>query len=908
MNPKSTTQELRWRIAQLEAELREAHRLREQIEESTIWKATYPLRMALAPLSALRRKIAGSVRGHRTPSTPALAASGSDTLMIEAGGPVVAARRAAPLHEGYDFLFVTFEWETTARPSELGLSADSRQLAAGFTTLAVYGELDDENQHPRESDGAARQLAKIDFRLKGNAARHVCFGYSYIEDWGTWTSGGRSSVLLWVPAGSRNCELRVAAQPFSEAFSRVKARVLVNDTEIGHLTVGEEPVASLRFDLDRVRHSLSASSKRNVSLDAAAKPAVSIIILNFNKPGMTLAAVMAALSARTETDFEIIVVDNGSEAASAAELADLEMPVRLLGLGANRFFGEGNNIGAESARAPVLMFLNNDAFLADHAIDRLLAALAASPDVGATGPVIRYPDRTLQEAGAFLNPDGTAYQRGKGVPDFDLQALPPLDPVDYISAAALMIRAEDFERLGGFDLRYDPAYYEDSDLCLRLKALGKSVLLVRDAEVIHVENATTADPANAAIATNIVERHRQIFLSRWGDWLARRESAALPPVAVFDPVQVKRTRTQGASADVINAVYTPFPLVSGGGERYILGTALALRAQLATAVVTPDEYSTSRLNTLMYDLGYPPETLFTATERDTAERAINRFVLMGNEVLPTRAGYGRHRIYHCQFPFPTPQSASLHREGLANLDCFETIVVNSAFTLNAYQRELAALDPRPRDVRVIHPPVRLLKPGPGGVPDKEKLIVSIGRFTPHGHAKRQDVIMNAMAMLAGEPRMKGWRLVLCGMVPNEPAAIALYKDLLKKADACQTEIVLAPSREQIEDYLWRARVYVSAAGAGVRTPEDHWRCEHFGITVVEAASAGCIPVGYRLGGPAEIISRLGVGGTFSSTKDLARRILEATEQSESPEAVARAVAGCEAYSEAAFMKAWMHLS
>jgi len=886
----AAVQELKWRIAQLEGELERERLRRQAIESATFWRATAPLRALLGPLTTLRRRLRGAI-GRRMigPAPPVVAGLAKLPAVVAEGLPSAALSGAA----SSAFMFIEFIWEKTARPCDVGLGADSRMLAAGFQRVIL-----------RDAEGAI--FDGVDFRAGGNSLGHVCYGFSFIEDWGTWTQGRRSLILMWTVGDlPETLYLDVEASSFAEAFSVNTAEVKINGVDLGVAVFGTSQSATIAFESSAVTKSgLSASYGLNQSLVSDAKPDVSIIILNYNKPGITLACVIAILQAKTQKSYEIIVLDNGSGASEAQKLKSLNLPVRLISLNANRFFGEGNNIAAEYARADALLFLNNDAFLDAETVDLLLEALFADESVGAVGPVFRYPDGALQEAGAFINTDGTAFQRGKGVPDFDVKSLPPLDPVDYISAACVMIRRDDFIRLGGFDLRYDPAYYEDSDLCLRLRALGKSTLLVRDATVRHIENATTSDPRNKGLATDIIERHRSIFLTRWSDWLEDRSDARLPQVVALDPAKLRAIARIGREASKINAVFSPFPLVHGGGERYLLGAGLALSSLGPTAFATPDDYSAVRLNTLLKDLGYPTGVLFPESEMRLQARDVDAFVLMGNELLPTREGYGRRRIYHCQFPFPTNEEEPAVAAGKRNLASYQNVVVNSEFTREAYRRALSLYGIAGVDIRVVYPPVQLVAPDPRA--QKENLILSIGRFSPRGHSKRQDLLVDTFARLSGA-ELKGWELVLCGVVPNNREAIEYYEEILSLCRGLPAKVVLAPSRRQVEDYLRRAKIYVSTTGAGVKLPKDYWRCEHFGITVVEAASAGCIPVSYDIGGPAEIIAHLGVGATFSSDLSLGAAICAAAAQTENPISRLQVAEAAKRYNEATFFDAWRAL-
>src|SRR5262249_50553524 len=124
-------------------------------------------------------------------------------------------------------------------------------------------------------------------------------------------------------------------------------------------------------------------------------------------------------------------------------------------------------------------------------IAAMLNAYDAVGDCGIAGPVFRYPDGLLQEAGAFLRPNGDVIQRGKFDQTFSVERLAAYETVDYVSGACLMIRPKTFCSIGGFDERFDAsAYYEDVDLCMRVRQGGLTVQLARDALCYHLENTT----------------------------------------------------------------------------------------------------------------------------------------------------------------------------------------------------------------------------------------------------------------------------------------------------------------------------------------------------------------------------------------------------------------------------------
>jgi GT2 family glycosyltransferase/glycosyltransferase involved in cell wall biosynthesis len=937
-----TREELIARLILLEDKLHHVESLHRAVTRSTIWRGTAGLRKLVDAHRGVRTALSGLVnralgrtqarlsaprprgkplinrivRGAADRVLPLLRANPRLFALAQKGAAILGALdprfpdllkpRGAldpasaiggltpDLTDASRLLLIEFAWAQTARPCDFGIPSDSRALAAGFNTLTVTA-----------AGEPATSLAVVDFRGGGNSLNHALYGFSHAEGWGSWTTGGRSAVLVWLPAGTPDAvRIQVSASAFATAFDRVSGQVWVNGTPAGEVVFDSEGTPQ-RFDVTVPAEHLGATtSQQNLSLSPAAKPDISIITLNYNKPAITLACVLSIVRSATRRTFEIIVLDNGSAPDRRKALSALGLPVRYIWMEVNRYFGEGNNIAAEAARAPVLCFLNNDAFLTDGALDTMADILGADSTVGAVGPVFRYPDGTIQEAGAYLNRDGTALQRGKLQPDFAVESLPEAGVVDYVSAACVMIRAEDFRALGGFDLRYDPAYYEDSDLCLRLQALGKRTVLARDATVTHVENATSADPRHKGIATDIVERHRQVFLGRWGRWLETRATADLPALAPFDGDALDGSVQSAAKARCINAVYTPFALSPGGGERYILGVAHALARRRSTAVVTPHTYSALRLNTLMRELGYPPYRSAPTTEAALLQRDVDTLVVMGNELLPTRPGSGRVRFYHCQFPFPSHTSPTSQKLHAAYLKAYAAVVVNSAFTREAYLRQIAAAGLDAPRVEIIAPPVQRITAEAGGG-RKEKLIITVGRFSPLGHAKRQDVVLDAFARLARRGLLPGWRLVMAGVVPHDKEAVAFYEKVRAKAEKTPgAEIMLAPSRQHLEGLMTRARIFVSATGFGVTEMADAWKCEHFGISVAEAASAGCLPVVYAMGGPAEIVQTLGAGVTFDTASSLDAALLSALDESASDAIQAQLMDRSAVYGEEAFMAHW----
>ena len=215
---------------------------------------------------------------------------------------------------------------------------------------------------------------------------------------------------------------------------------------------------------------------------------ISIIIPVFNQFHFTQAC-LASLQEHQGTErFEVIVVDDCSTDATAEVVPRIEGIVYVRNATNSGFIASCNR-GADKARGKYLLFLNNDTIVKNGWLSALVDTFADDPLAGIVGSKLVYPDGRLQEAGGIIWQDASGWNYGK----FDDPEKPEynyLREVDYCSAAALMIPKALFQSVGGFDGKYAPAYYEDTDLSFKVRRAGYKVLYQPLSEVIHYEGAT----------------------------------------------------------------------------------------------------------------------------------------------------------------------------------------------------------------------------------------------------------------------------------------------------------------------------------------------------------------------------------------------------------------------------------
>lgn len=595
-------------------------------------------------------------------------------------------------------------------------------------------------------------------------------------------------------------------------------------------------------------------------------PEVSILIVNWNAAPLTLACIRHIWAFTEDYRYEIVVADNGSSATDLLTLRALGRGVRILSLGCNRFFGEANNIAAEAATGRILCFLNNDAFVRPGWLAPLVCELAQDARVGIVGPMLLFPDGTIQEAGALVDAAGFPSRLGRGE-RLPAPELTRRKQVDYVSGAALVMPKDLFVAVGGFDLAYEPAYYEDVDLCLKTIAAGRTVIFCPTSHVVHIEGAAANGDAQAeARRRSLGDINRGKFVARWGESLRNRRDGILAPPP--DDIRVRTTALASAESRTsptrTAVLYTPYSLTPGGGERYLLSIADVLAAEHRVTLVTPNPYSKLRLLGLGREFGLDLSTVNVLPESEfLASDPPDVMVVMGNSAVPPIGARGRTNIYVCQFPFI--RGDDLVASGPVLIDRYDLVVVYSEYAKHHTLAALTKYSLPPIDVRVIPPPVM---PVPFEGAAKQRMILSVGRFFIGGHSKRQDLLIAAFKAMTGRFAAPV-ELHLAGSSTPAPDQMDYLASLKSAAEGYPIRFhVNAPPRDLAALYR-DAHLYWHGAGLGADTASEPGRAEHFGITVVEAMSAGAVPLALAIGGPAEIIQHGKTGFLYRNMQQLA---------------------------------------
>ncbi|QSX73484.1 glycosyltransferase [Lysobacter arenosi] len=252
------------------------------------------------------------------------------------------------------------------------------------------------------------------------------------------------------------------------------------------------------------------------SVPFSSMPRASIVIPVYNQFEHTLACLRAIAAHPPQASIEIIVVDDGSSDATESSLVQVE-GLRYHRRRQNGGFIAACNDGASQATGEYLVFLNNDTIPQPGWLDVLLSTFDQHPGTGLAGSQLLYPDGRLQEAGGIVRNDGRADNLGRlrsaMEPEFSY-----VRRVDYCSGAAIAIHRDLFAQFGGFDTHFSPAYYEDTDLGMKVTAAGLRAICQTGSKVVHLEGITSGTDVRRGIKRHQV-RNQELFQQRWASRL-----------------------------------------------------------------------------------------------------------------------------------------------------------------------------------------------------------------------------------------------------------------------------------------------------------------------------------------------------------------------------------------------------
>ncbi|HEY6953546.1 MAG TPA: glycosyltransferase family 2 protein [Bacteroidota bacterium] len=249
---------------------------------------------------------------------------------------------------------------------------------------------------------------------------------------------------------------------------------------------------------------------------------ISIIIVQYNKPELTKQCIKS-VSKHCGVPHEIILVDNNSEDPEARSLGATLPGIRFLQNTANEGFGKANNKAAAVARGDIFFFLNNDTIVENDLFIPIRELIDNDRRIGIVGPRLLNQDHSLQLSAGSLpsilteTKDRLFYRRfearAQAAVEHAHQLFSVTREVEWVTGAALFIRRNLFESLGGFDEEFF-MFFEDKDLCLRARLLGAKVVYSAGTSLVHLRGASASSATNGLYRASQLRyygKHRSQF-------------------------------------------------------------------------------------------------------------------------------------------------------------------------------------------------------------------------------------------------------------------------------------------------------------------------------------------------------------------------------------------------------------
>ncbi len=308
------------------------------------------------------------------------------------------------------------------------------------------------------------------------------------------------------------------------------------------------------------------------------------------------------------------------------------------------------------------------------------------------------------------------------------------------------------------------------------------------------------------------------------------------------------------------AIYNPYWDTLGGGERYTISVAAVLAKNGYTVDVEWRDPAIKKELEERFGINLEGINIVESVKRGDGYDVC---FWVSDGSIPTLQA--RKNFLHFQVPFKNVGGRTL----LSRMKLFRIskVICNSHFTKRIIDKEFGV------NSVVLYPPVSVGKFKPK---KKEKVILSVGRFSGLLQAKRQDVLINCFKRFF-DTEGRGWRMVLAG--GTEIGANEYIERLKEMAKNYPIKIIKSPSFDEIRKLYSTAMFFWSASGYGVDEVKEPEKVEHFGITTVEAMAAGCVPLVYEAGGHREVVRNGENGFLWKSEEGL---IFRTTKLMENP--------------------------
>lgn len=279
---------------------------------------------------------------------------------------------------------------------------------------------------------------------------------------------------------------------------------------------GKRLIEEIQYDKNKKQLILShktVNNKEIIEFEKTKKPLVSIIIPVYNQFDYTYNCLLSIKEHSADIAYEIIIGDDKSD-DETVNIHQYAKNITVVRHNQNLRFLLNCNTAAKKAKGKYVLFLNNDTKVHPDWLKHLLETFENHPQTGCVGAKLIYSDGRMQEAGGIIWDDASGWNFGR-LADPELPEYNYVKETDYVSGACLMLPTSLWKEIGGFDTRFVPAYYEDTDICFEVRKHGYKVIYQPLAQVTHFEGISNGTDLGSGQKKYQIINHKK-FVEKWG--------------------------------------------------------------------------------------------------------------------------------------------------------------------------------------------------------------------------------------------------------------------------------------------------------------------------------------------------------------------------------------------------------
>lgn len=288
----------------------------------------------------------------------------------------------------------------------------------------------------------------------------------------------------------------------------------------------QKEIALRQVELDKLTEQASGSVEdaKYKRLNNKFSGRISIIVLSYNTYSSTKRCI-ESIKANTTIDYNLVVVDNGSSDQSVEYLKSLK-GVKVVLNDKNIGVSKGWNKGIKGVdKSSDIVVLNSDVLVPKGWLRTLSETAYDDPSIGVVGCRIKglgSQKNHLLHTGAIIQRNGMGQENDWGIPLVDYGQCQLNRKVQIVVGACMYLKREVLDIVGLFDEQYTPAYFEDSDMCLKIAQAGYKVYYCGQVTLLHEHGAT--GKANKINVSALLETNRHKFMTKWRGFLKKRDA------------------------------------------------------------------------------------------------------------------------------------------------------------------------------------------------------------------------------------------------------------------------------------------------------------------------------------------------------------------------------------------------